>query len=47
MKLDRVTQWVSESGASQFPPVQSLASRTVVNLMCVAVRRGAELRESR
>ena len=47
VKLDIATQWVRWSGAHQVPPAQSLANRVVVNSMCVAVRQGAELEESR
>ncbi len=35
MKLDNVTQWVRSGGTLQVPSVQSLASRTVVNLTCI------------
>ena len=43
MKLDVVTQWVSGAGVPQVPPVQSLASRTVVNLTCIDGDGGFEV----
>lgn len=40
MKLGNVTQWVRDTGASQFPPAQSLAGRAVANPTCIAGNGG-------